>query len=70
MLDPLDQVNGGQNGEKMDFKADEEPRLKDSVMTEVRNSGLGHWVRNSKCLACPSPWQRSRPLSLWPYVLC
>lgn len=59
MLDSPDQVKGSEDGEKTDFKADEEPEFIDSVMTEVRNSGLGHWVRNEKGLACPSPWQMS-----------
>lgn len=55
MPDSLDHISGYENGEKIDFKADEEPGLTDLVMTEVRNSGLGHWVRNETGLACSSP---------------
>lgn len=55
MLDFLDHISGNENGEKIDFKADEEPGLTDLVMTEVRNSGLSHWVRNETGLAFSSP---------------
>lgn len=55
MLDSLDQVNGNGNGNKMDFKADEELGLKDLMMIEVRNSGLGHWVMRGVWHTLPVP---------------